>query len=107
MKIVQYCRGLMQCGLSVAVLNMDDAGDIAPERTPEDDRTRSRYFEQVEVAVARILGTPAADGDAPFLLSIGGDHSVNIPLLSAFGKHYPQGYGLISLDGPGEAAAAP
>jgi guanidinopropionase len=30
--------------------------------------------------------------------AIGGDHSVNIPLLSAFGSRYPSGYGLIALD---------
>jgi agmatinase len=80
------------------ILRLIDAGDIAPEGTAADDRARRRYFSRVEEAVARILGTSAADGNSPFLLSIGGDHSVNIPLLSAFGERYPAGYGLISLD---------
>lgn len=79
-------------------LRLIDAGDLDPEGTAADDRARRRYFDRVEEAVPRILGTAAADGDAPFLLSIGGDHSVSIPLLSAFGERYPDGYGLISLD---------
>jgi arginase family enzyme len=83
-------------------LRVIDAGDIVPEGPAADDRARRRYFERVEEALAPILGTPAADGDPAgdpaFLLTIGGDHSVNIPLLSAFGERYPAGYGLISLD---------
>jgi agmatinase len=79
-------------------LSVVDAGDIAPEGQATDDRARRRYFERVEEALAPILGMEAADGNPPFLLAIGGDHSVNIPLLSAFGARYPAGYGLISLD---------
>jgi len=75
-------------------LRVIDAGDIVPEGPAVDDDTRRRYFERVEEVLAPILG----NDDHPFLLSIGGDHSVNIPLLSAFGKRHPAGYGLVSLD---------
>lgn len=84
-------------------LTLMDAGDIVPAGPAGDDDARRRYFKRVEEAVAPILGVPratpgGAQEDHPFLLSIGGDHSVNIPLMSAFGRRYPQGYGLISLD---------
>jgi len=79
-------------------LHVIDAGDIVPEGTADGDAARRRYFRRVEEALAPFLDAPAGGKTAPFLLSIGGDHSVNIPLLSAFGNRYPEGYGLISLD---------
>jgi agmatinase len=36
--------------------------------------------------------------ETAFLLAIGGDHSVNIPLVRAFAKAHPEGFGLVLLD---------
>jgi agmatinase len=74
-----------------------DAGDVPP---PVDtngaidgsEQARQAYFAQVEAAARQEMETGA------FLFSIGGDHSVNIPLARAFAKRHPGGFGMVLLD---------
>lgn len=86
-----------------------DFGDVVPAPPGNDpERNRQEYFARVEETVGRILrGAGPAPGDAgrpvpgarhPFLLTIGGDHSVSIPLLRAFGDRHPEGFGLVLMD---------
>ena len=90
-------------------LRVVDLGDVAPEPggagmngaaggRPIDDAARVTYFDRVQRTVTEQLGRPARGGGPPFLLTIGGDHSVGIPLLRGFSASKPAGYGLISLD---------
>ena len=82
-----------------AVLRLHDAGDLEPgDAGGMDDDTRRRYFALVEERVERTFKPAVPAGRNTFLLTFGGDHSVSIPLLNAFGRGYPEGYGLISLD---------
>ncbi len=84
-----------------ALLRLRDAGDVAPEggdgRLPE-TAARQAYFARVEQTVVQIFKLAAMAGRDSFLLSIGGDHSVSIPLVRGFGSRFPEGFGLISLD---------
>ena len=94
-------------------LRLHDHGDVVPGPPGGDlDRTRQDYFARIEETVGRLLrgaGPPAGDaggpgggvdaGDRdPFLLTIGGDHSVSIPLLRAFADRHPEGFGLVLVD---------
>jgi agmatinase len=86
-------------------LRIDDLGDVEPASGagaagggPVDDTARRAYFDRVQRLVTERLGRPAPGGGPPFLLTIGGDHSVGIPLLRGFSAVTPDGYGLISLD---------
>jgi agmatinase len=79
-------------------LRVRDAGDIAPEGGATGDAARQAYFSRVEQAVVQIFKTGALAGRDAFLLSIGGDHSVNIPLVRGFGRQFPEGFGLVLLD---------
>ena len=73
-----------------------DAGDVPPPRDggggqDASETARVAYFEQVQVkAQAEMADT--------FLLAIGGDHSVHIPLARAFAATHPAGYGTVLLD---------
>lgn len=79
-------------------LRVKDAGDVLPEANLDtSEASRERHFARIEAAVAETLRPPAA-GRETFLLALGGDHSVNIPLLRGFRTEFPDGYGLISLD---------
>jgi len=79
-------------------LRVRDAGDIAPEIDATGDAARQAYFSRVEQAVVQVFKTGALTGRDAFLLSIGGDHSVNIPLVRGFGRQFPEGFGLVLLD---------
>jgi agmatinase len=91
------------------LLRIEDLGDVEPEAGgggaagaagggPVDDEARRAYFDRVQRLVTERLGRQASGGGPPFLLTIGGDHSVGIPLLRGFSANKPGGYGLISLD---------
>jgi len=79
-------------------LRVRDAGDIAPGAGETNDAARRAYFSRVEEAVVQIFKMGALAGRDAFLLSIGGDHSVSIPLVSGFGRQFPEGFGLVLLD---------
>src|SRR3989449_3701367 len=79
-------------------LRVRDAGDIAPEPGTTGDTARQAYFSRVEEAVVQIFKIGAMAGRDAFLLSIGGDHSVSIPLVRGFGRQFPEGFGLVLLD---------
>jgi agmatinase len=84
-----------------ALLRLRDAGDIEPADRgvhPATDAARQAYFARVEQAVVQIFKLAAMAGRDSFLLSIGGDHSVSIPLVRGFGSRFPEGFGLVSLD---------
>jgi|SRR6267143_1270797 len=82
------------CIVEPALLRLRDAGDVMP-----DGRGGAQaYFARVEHATVQILKTAALAGRDTFLLSIGGDHSVSIPLVRGFAGRFPEGFGLISLD---------
>ena len=81
------------------LLRVRDMGDIEPEaggRAADD--FRRAYFERIERAVARVFKMAALAGRDSFLLTIGGDHSVNIPLVNGFAEHFPEGFGMVLLD---------
>lgn len=84
-----------------ALLRLRDAGDIEPADSgvrPATEAERQAYFARVEQAVVQIFKLAALAGRDSFLLSIGGDHSVSIPLVRGFGSRFPEGFGLVSLD---------
>jgi agmatinase len=81
-----------------AGLRVRDAGDVTPEAGKTDDASRRAYFSRVEEAVVQIFKMGALTGRDAFLLSIGGDHSVSIPLVRGFGRQFPEGFGLVLLD---------
>jgi agmatinase len=73
-----------------------DAGDVPapldPSGVPDgSEAARVAYFGRVEAAAAAEMRTA-------FLLAIGGDHSVHIPLARAFAARHPAGYGTVLLD---------
>jgi agmatinase len=77
-----------------ARMRVSDRGDVAPG--PDEDR--AAYFGRVEKTVADVMKTAALVGRDSFLLALGGDHSVSIPLIRGFAAGFPEGFGLISLD---------
>ena len=80
------------------VFRVLDLGDVAPgDRTtgPEAEGARERYFEEVERSVRETLG---AGRDGTFLLGLGGDHSVSIPLIRGFAAGLNEPFGLVLLD---------
>ena len=87
-------------------LRLHDHGDVVPGPPGGDlDRTRQDYFARIEKTAGGLLrgadpgAGVAGPGDRhPFLLTIGGDHSVSIPLLRAFGDRHPEGFGLVLVD---------
>jgi agmatinase len=73
-----------------------DAGDVpAPVlgggEADRSEAARQSYFERVETLAREELATS-------FLLTLGGDHSVTIPLARAFAERHPQGFGMVLLD---------
>jgi arginase family enzyme len=92
-----------------SLLRVRDLGDIAPEANAgggagggpaagPGDAARAAYFERVERAVGDTRRMAALAGRDAFLLAIGGDHSVTIPLVRGFAGGFPEGFGLVSLD---------
>ncbi len=81
-----------------SVLKVRDLGDIVPAAGDSEDAVREEFFTRTERTVTDALRMAAMAGRDLFLLSIGGDHSVTIPLLRGFSAGFPEGYGLISLD---------
>ena len=84
-----------------SLLRVRDLGDVAPgaaDAGGDPEAARRDYFARVEAAVADAFRMAAMAGRDAFLLSIGGDHSVSIPLLRGFSSGFPEGYGLVSLD---------
>jgi agmatinase len=72
-----------------------DAGDVEPPRDGSgaidgSEAARTAYFERVQGAAARAMA-------GSFLLSIGGDHSVTIPLARAFAAAHSR-FGMVLLD---------
>lgn len=73
-----------------------DAGDVPPPRdgagSPDSsEAARIAYFERVQAKAQ-------AEMAQAFLLTIGGDHSIHIPLARAFAAAHPSGYGTVLLD---------
>ena len=73
-----------------------DVGDVtaplgAGGQADGSEAARVAYFERVEAAARQELASS-------FLLSVGGDHSVTIPLTRAFARAHPEGFGLVLLD---------
>ncbi len=81
-----------------AFLRVRDAGDVGPGGGVPDEAARQTYFTRVEQAVVQIFKMGALAGRDAFLLSIGGDHSVTIPLVRGFARQFPEGFGLVLLD---------
>src|SRR5262245_11001928 len=54
------------------------------------EAARVAYFSRVQEAARREL-------ESSFLLTVGGDHSVTIPLTRAFAQTHPEGFGLVLL----------
>lgn len=67
-----------------------DLGDVAVEGTPAPEAC----FARVETAARRAMTTERA----PFVLSLGGDHSVTIPLVRAFASARDEPFGVVHLD---------
>ena len=80
-------------GFVVEGLRVADLGDVAC-RAGED---RAAYFARVASRAGEILRGPA-DARPPFLLTLGGDHSVTIPLARAFAEAEDTGFGVVLLD---------
>jgi len=74
------------------------AADAPPAAGPAAEAARQAYFARAEQTVVQIFKLAAMAGRDSFLLSIGGDHSVSIPLVRGFGSRFPEGFGLVSLD---------
>jgi agmatinase len=72
-------------GESLAQMRIRDYGDVPF------DLDWSRYF----ASVKRMASTALTH---PFALFLGGDHSVTIPLVEAFDRLHPQGFGIIHID---------
>jgi agmatinase len=81
-----------------AALRVRDLGDQQPLAEGTPDAVRDDLFSRVERAAAETYRLAAHAGRDTFLLSIGGDHSVTIPLVRGFAAGFPEGYGLVSLD---------
>jgi agmatinase len=71
---------------------VQDLGDVAPQPGDEHDPRRAAYFARVEEVARAALAAHA------FLLTIGGDHSVSIPLIRAFARHTGRAFGVVLLD---------
>lgn len=87
--------------VSPSALRVRDLGDLAQRASDlaeePGDGAREGYFVRIEREAEAALRPPVR-GSKTFLLSIGGDHSVTIPLVRGFGRAFPEGFGLVVLD---------
>jgi agmatinase len=84
-QITSYTARFTEEGHPLSGVRVRDYGDVAPDLNWE------RYFNTVETLAAEPLSHP-------FTLFIGGDHSVTIPLVAAFGQAIPGKIGYIQFD---------
>jgi agmatinase len=84
--------------VDASLLRVRDLGDLLPAPGDTPEAIRDELFGRVEGAVVETFRLAAMAGRNTFLISIGGDHSVTIPILRGFSSGLPEGYGLISLD---------
>lgn len=73
-----------------------DAGDVSAPvdgsgQPDGSEGARLSYFERVQEAAGQEM-------QSSFLLTVGGDHSITIPLTRAFARAHPEGFGLVLLD---------
>ncbi|MBI4169861.1 MAG: agmatinase [Acidobacteria bacterium] len=80
-----------------SLLRVRDLGDLALDAVGT-GQAREDYFSRVERTVIDTMRLSALAGRDSFILAIGGDHSVSIPLVRGFASRFPEGFGLISLD---------
>lgn len=80
-----------------SLLRVRDLGDLALDAAGT-GQAREDYFSRVERTVIDTMRLSALAGRDSFILAIGGDHSVSIPLVRGFASRFPEGFGLISLD---------
>jgi len=86
-----------------AQLRVRDFGDVEPDGVRVGggsgaEAARQQYFAQVEGRWLEIQTLARNAGHDAFILSLGGDHSVTIPLVRAFARSVQEPFGLISLD---------
>ena len=79
-----------------------DLGDVAPpgglrRDEPGFEPAVAEYFRRIEEAVVSALDR-RGDSRPPFLLALGGDHSVTIPLFTGFSRAVEGPLGLVLLD---------
>ncbi len=84
--------------VDASLLKVRDLGDIVPAAGDSAEAVREEFFLRAERTVTDIFRMAALAGRNSFLLSIGGDHSVTIPLLRGFSAGFPEGFGVVSLD---------
>jgi agmatinase len=82
-----------------SLLTVHDREDLQPPAGQvQNARGRQKYFEAIEQEVGRIIRSASEKGKETFLFTIGGDHSLTIPLVRGFASVSPEKFGLISLD---------
>jgi agmatinase len=87
--------------IDAATLPVRDLGDVAPESVPGASVTQSgqeAYFAKVQGIVRDAFTSAERRGREPFLLSLGGDHSVTIPLVRGFAEALGEPFGVVLLD---------
>ncbi len=84
--------------VDASLLRVRDLGDLQPAPGDGPDAIRDELFGRIERTVIETFRLAALAGRNTFLISLGGDHSVTIPILRGFSLGFPEGYGLVSLD---------
>jgi agmatinase len=82
----------------LGVLDLGDLEPLEPSTSETAEVARRRYLDRVEERAAAIWREARDAGREVFPISIGGDHSVTIPLLRAFAAQAGAPFGLVSLD---------
>jgi agmatinase len=84
-EITPHLAPVTEEGQRLAALRVCDYGDVPH------DLNWDRYFNTVEARALSVF-------DHPFALFLGGDHSVTIPLVSAFGQAASGSFGVLHID---------